>query len=410
MIKKGVGAFSLCLCLLLGFGGSPSWGAEAGPETAPAKRLKLRFLPLPFIASDPSEKFTLGAAANVLFYDSESHIRGIVTPAITFNTQAGVGGRVLGRYYPSPDARLQVGLGLAQHVYRNVEVYYENLRLAKVPLYVKGHFRFQQDPFGKFWGLGNQSQESAKSDYDPRNFLVEGEVGYYFLRNLRVALREEFLNGEIQHGIDDDLPDTVDVFGAADGIVNSHDLKNAFALVYDTRPLGDLSTRGFLADSSFFFSKTALGSDNNFHGFRFDVRYLLNLKQDRFVTVFRGLFNWVYGTGLPFYQLSSLGGPYELRGYPRNRFIDAAKFLVTVEERIRVWDFRLFKTNFFVSLDPFAEVGEVYQSANDLSFGRLKPSGGLGLRLGIPPSTVIRTDVGFSPEGVTVYVKGDYPF
>jgi outer membrane protein assembly factor BamA len=384
--------------------------SEPSPETTPVKKFKLRFLPLPFISSDPGEKFTLGAAANLLFFDSEQTLKVIVTPVITYNSLAGVGGRLSGRYYPTPDTKLFVGFGMAQNVYRNAEVFYENLRLADAPLYLKGRFRFQQDPFGNFWGLGNRTQEADESDYNQRNFLVGGEVGFYVLRNFRVALREDFFSNDVENGIDGDTVDTVDVFGAADGVVNSSDLTHGFALVYDTRPLGDLSTRGFLIDSSFFFSKTDLGSDNNFHGFRFDLRYLLNLKQDRFVTVFRGLFNRVYGTTLPFYQLSSLGGSEELRGYPENRFIDSAKFLFAVEERIRVAQFRLFKTNFFFSLDPFAEVGEVYHSADDFSFGRIRPSGGLGLRLGIPPSTVVRTDVGFSGEGINVFIKADYPF
>src|SRR4030095_4837017 len=206
------------------------------------------------------------------------------------------------------------------------------------------------------------------------------------------------------------LPDTVIVFGPDQGVFDSLDLTHGLALVYDTRPRAELSERGTLVDASFFFSNTHLGSDNNFHGFPFDLRQFIPTDDGRFVSIFRGIFQKIYGQNVPFYQLSDLGGAYELRSHPKNRFIDSAKLLVSFEQRIRVADFRFLKTNFIMGLAPFFEVGEVFGPRGSLSFSRLQPAAGFGIRLEVPPSTMFRVDLGWGKEGKSVFVKADYPF
>src|SRR5215472_12446123 len=125
------------------------------------------------------------------------------------------------------------------------------------------------------------------------------------------------------------------------------------ALTYDSRPLQDVSTHGFYSDVYFLFATHHLGSDNNFHGFGFDVRKLWSFRNERFTTAVRGLLDKRYGSDIPFYLQDSLGGALELRGFPNNRFIDLGKALFSVEERIRVGTLRLLGTDYHFSLDPF---------------------------------------------------------
>ncbi|MFO1519444.1 MAG: BamA/TamA family outer membrane protein [bacterium] len=383
---------------------------EAEPEVPLSKKYRLSVFPIPVITSDPNEGSSFGAQANFFFRDSQNNVKMVAAPRILYNTLIGVQGGVTGIYYPSYDEKLVAGFGLAQRVYRSANAYYENFHYWHDRLYLKGYFSFLQDPFGRFWGEGNNTPKSAQTSYVGRNVAVEAEVGYYFLKHLRLSLRENFLYTKLKEGIVPGVANTINVFKPSDGVSDSVNWAPGLALVYDTRPRANLSTRGTLVDASLFFSLQALGSDNNFFGLQLDARHLLNFHDDRFVTVFRGVIRKVYGENLPFYQLSSLGGPNELRGYPGNRFIDKGKILLSLEQRNRIVNFKLFKTDLSFSLDPFFEVGEVFSRLDNFQFDRLRPTGGLGFRVLVLPSTLIRADVGFGAEGPNVFVKFDYPF
>lgn len=379
------------------------------PVAASAKT-RISIIPIPFFTSDPNEGNTYGAQASVFFRDEAGDVHMILSPRVTFNTLIGVTGNIGLVYYPSTDEKMGFNFGIAQDVYRNFRLFYENRHIWSDRFYLSGTFSFYQDPYGRFWGLGQQSLKDNQSSYTDRSLLFTGEIGYYLLPNFRLSLRENFLKTDLRDGIAKGLPDTLAAFGSSDGAFDSLNLAQGLCLVYDTRPQGDYSTRGSLVDVSYLFSRKALGSDQNFHSFVADLRQLINFKQDKFVTALRFLAQKVWGSNLPFYQLSSLGGGNQLRGFAKNRFVDDGKILFGVEERIQLTSLRLFKVNFKLGIAPFFEVGEIFSSVHDMNLGALKPSGGIGVRLQIPPSTIVRADIGFGPEGNAVFVKADYPF
>jgi Outer membrane protein/protective antigen OMA87 len=371
----------------------------------------MSFLPVPFVFSDPNEGQTFGLRFTLFFKDPETdHVRMILAPKIAYNTLIKtVGGATFLKYF-SLQENLNVSFGLGQEVYREVFAAYENRRAYGDRLFLKGSFRFIRDPFGRFWGLGNDTPESNQSDYVGLSFFGDGEFGYYLLPNFRIGVRESWNTTHIQDGIIPSLPSTNAEFGLAQGVVSSSNLVNKVALTYDSRPLENMSTQGLYSDLYFVFSTKSWGSDDDYAGFGFDVKKLWSFRNERFTTVVRGHFQKLFGDDIPFYLQSSLGGPNELRGFPRNRFIDLGKMLLSVEQRIRVGKLRLLKTNYHISLDPFFEVGEVFHGFSDISFSRLQPVGGLGIRIKIPPLTLIRADAGFGREGLAFFVTAGYPF
>jgi hypothetical protein len=320
-----------------------------------------------------------------------------------------VGGVTFIKYFSTQEV-LTTSLGFGQKVYREVLASYYNRRAWENRLYLSADFHYIRDPFGRFFGIGNNTPKSNETDFVGRDFYGNGEMGYYVMPNLRLGVREGWTTTKIQNGILNDLPNTLSVFGTNQGVESASNLMNEVALTYDSRPLQDVSTRGFYSDLYFLFSSTHLGSDNTFTGFGFDVRKLWSFRNERFTTAVRGLLDKRFGNDIPFYLQDSLGGALELRGFPKNRYIDLGKTLFAVEERIRVGTLRSLGTDYHISLDPFFEVGEVFHDFSDFNFKRLQPVGGLGIRIKIKPLTLIRVDVGFGREGLALFVTSGYPF
>lgn len=94
---------------------------------------------------------------------------------------------------------------------------------------------------------------------------------------------------------------------------------------------------------------------------------------------------------IPFYELSSLGGRRDLRGFPSNRFRDLGTVLLTAEYRYPIWD--------FLDMVIFTDQGQVFNEFSDISFGDFRSSYGFGFHLLSQQGLAFRSEFGFSNEG-----------
>jgi hypothetical protein len=98
---------------------------------------------------------------------------------------------------------------------------------------------------------------------------------------------------------------------------------------------------------------------------------------------------------VPFYLQPTLGGPDDLRGYDRYRFYDNGSSLLSGEYRWPVSQ--------ALELALFGDGGNVYQRPGLIGLRDLRSDGGFGIRFKNKQVTVMRFDVGFSPEGVKLW-------
>ena len=130
----------------------------------------------------------------------------------------------------------------------------------------------------------------------------------------------------------------------------------------------------------------------------------------RYISVFRFDYNQIPGSNVPFLERAILGGETTLRGYGRNRFIDSSYLLCNLEERIRLFRWRVFNVNADWELAPFIDIGEVMESLSAVRSRDLKFNPGIGFRAIVRPNIVGRMDIGFSNEGPAVFIGLGYPF
>ena len=108
------------------------------------------------------------------------------------------------------------------------------------------------------------------------------------------------------------------------------------------------------------------------------------------------------GHVVPFYLMPSLGGQGTLRGYQDYRFHDNDMQVFNAEVRCALFT--------HIDAAAFADAGKVASRTGDLDLQRLRRSYGAGLRVHNSTNTLVRLDVGHSPEGWHVFLKMSDPF
>jgi outer membrane protein assembly factor BamA len=94
---------------------------------------------------------------------------------------------------------------------------------------------------------------------------------------------------------------------------------------------------------------------------------------------------------IPFYELSSLGGSRDLRGFPSNRFRDLGTALLTAEYRYPIWD--------FLDMIIFTDQGQSFNKFSDIALKDFRSSYGFGFHLLSQQGLAFRSEFAFSNEG-----------
>lgn len=113
----------------------------------------------------------------------------------------------------------------------------------------------------------------------------------------------------------------------------------------------------------------------------------------------------------PYWKQASVGGSETLRGYPFRRFLDQNSLVMNTE--LRTWLFKVpvLESEFGGTL--FMDIGRTFPNGTSLSdfMGDLKFTGGFGGTSSFfTPDFVMRADIGFSEEGIGIYLTGGYAF
>lgn len=372
------------------------------------------FFPVPVFETSPEEGESYGLLPVVLFSDKETKsIQTILAALLQYNSIIKFSGAGIFHYFPqpkdNPDEVFELYVEFAQRFYRETTLHYFNPHFFE-KLYLDADFVWLQTPFRRFYGYGANSVESGESNYVSRNFYSNLTLGYYFLPTLRLNFREQFTTTDLRSRAITDVSDTLTRYGTLPGIFDATHFIHYFSLTFDSRPEGQNSSNGFFVEGNYFFSHKSLGSDTTFQGYSFEAISLIPLFQKKTITALRFFFQDMYGSGIPFYLQSHLGGENELRSFIRYRFRDTGKIIFTWEQRIAVLNKELFGVPFTISVDPFFEVGRVFNHINNLGFQDIQPVGGIGIRGIVKPNVVARVDVSVGTEGYNIYTMLNYPF
>ncbi len=374
--------------------------------------VKVVNIPLPVIKTDPNEGLSLGALSAFLLHNSNDEIGTMIVPQVNYNRNFGLTTQLFGAFYPEPGRRWDITLSKSTHVNEDYTLKFRDSTRLDRRLELTGEVTAFTDGAARFFGFQSQSSSRNETNYADEEKGFTFSVAYRFGPHVQLMVGDRFRRVDIGRGAVTALPSLQDRFSAAGvpGIDGFTAHVQRMGATFSTLDNPDLPTRGLYGTGVFELITKALGSTANYRHYRLELKGFFPLGDGRYVTVVRTAYNQALGPDVPFLERSILGGKNTLRGHGENRFIDSSYLLLNVEERIRLFRYRLFNVNTDWEIAPFLDLGEVAKNLLDVTARNFAVNPGVGFRAVVRPNVVGRVDIGFGKEGPAVFATLGYPF
>ena len=261
------------------------------------------------------------------------------------------------------------------------EMYFNN-----ESIFFNGFYTFYKFP-DKYWGIGNNTQNSAEESYTPYYLRTFTNLQKQLKPGLYIGLRFQLEYIDLTKTDNNGVLQFHTIPGSEGGIASG------FGLIfnYDTRDHIYYPTNGnYYQIYAVFFDKV-LASDYKFNHFTFDLRKYVPVFESH-VLAFQSYNIFIQGNP-PFQMMGLLGGSYWMRGYYYGRYRD--KNMVTFQTEYR---FPLFWRFGGVAFAGFGDVAPEFKKFNT---NTIKWTFGTGLRFTFDAQEKInaRLDFGFGNDG-----------
>ncbi|OPY67464.1 MAG: outer membrane protein assembly factor YaeT [Syntrophorhabdaceae bacterium PtaU1.Bin034] len=377
-----------------------------------ADPVKVVTIPLPAVATTPNEGITYGALTAFLLHNKKDEVSSIIAPQSYYNDNFGYTASLYGAFYPRTDQEWRVNLSKSTTINEDYGVRMRDKTMMDRKLEVNGVAGVFTDGSARFFGFQSESKQSNETNYADSesgfNVSFKHDLGTHF----QIGFGERFRHVSIETGAVRSLPFIGNVFNAEEvpGINGFTTHAQRAIFVYSTLDSLTMPTRGLYGKFVFEVSDEALGSTENFHHYEVELKGYFPCSEARYITVVRLAYSQTLGQDVPFLERSILGGENTLRGFGKNRFIDNSYILVNLEERIRVYRWRIFNVNTDIEIAPFFDAGSVMRDITKIRSNNFEFNPGVGIRGVVRPNIVGRIDIGVGREGPAVFVGLGYPF
>jgi outer membrane protein assembly factor BamA len=375
-------------------------------------------VPVPEVTTDPNEGVTVGVLPVVLISNDQQQLRSIVAPDVRYNDITGVYPSLRFFDYPTPKQKLLLQGGKATKIGEYFEAMYSGEDLLDGWLDARVQALHENDPFERFFGFGNETTQSAETNYTSDTGGLSGSIGLNLPYHLQATTRTRWRVVRLRKGGIDSITQLVGdpQYAQTPGIDGATVVGQRFGLRYDTRDFSDIPTEGIMTDGGIEVIDKALGSSASYVKYGLEGRSFLPLKRDKqFVLATQAVLDYIQGGDrAPFYDRSALGGMRSFRGAGSNRYIDNNRCFLRSELRSNVWQpaflLERFKVHGHIELAPFFELGRVFNSSRTFPLQDPHVAGGLGFRAVIAPQVVAYVDFASTGGGPSVFTGVDYPF
>jgi outer membrane protein assembly factor BamA len=371
------------------------------------------FFVVPAISTSKNDGRDFGLIVPVLDSDEEGNLRSVFAPMMIHNSFLGVRGTLNYFQYWSGGRQMEAVGSYTEEIERKLKFRYQD------PGFIEGLFfidiggQFFKNATKRFFGLGQVTPESNETNYTGREIQIHWDFGVHLNDVTRLSVNQRFRDVEIQRGGVDDEPYAKNRFPNVTGMDGATVLAHRLVFEYDSRDNLKTPTAGTRVEA---FGELAQNLDRReiddqfYSRYGFDVRQYFPSPSKRYIFLIRGQLHLSFGDDIPFFEQSSLGGENNLRGYGRDRFIDKHMVAVNVEERIHVFQIKMFNVNVEFEVTPFVDMGRTYKDFEYRQFNEWEVTPGVGFRGIVRPNVVSRVDWAYSKDGGAVFAGLEYPF
>jgi hypothetical protein len=406
--RGGMTRAAALLALACAFPAAVRAEGEEEPSEGCEGSIGTRLVPLPVFATLPNEGNTWGFMPVFLrVCDANRRTRSIIAPSVTWNDVIHWTGTLRWFHYPSDDRTLTVIASLSTRINSNVLIQWRDLPHRAGALTTELDLRWQRSAFYRFFGLGPDTPSSAETSYTRIRAHAQGRGGLNLGGSWNAGATLLLHHDDVQDIGVPGLPISPRVFPDLPGMGGSTILGQAVDLRFDSRENAEFSPTGFFADAEVGVVEGLAGSPAYVKG---AVRMRALHPELGWLSAAARLDWTMVGTpDAPFYDQSTLGGAFLLRGFTEDRFIDQNGWTVEVEQRIRLFQTHIYGVTADWRIDPFVALGQVYRSLPH-AFSAPRLTGGVGFRAWVHKNVLGRVDVGSGGEGIKVYVEIGYPY
>jgi Omp85 superfamily domain len=380
------------------------------PATAP-------FIPVPEIDVDPVGGTTFGLIPVLLTVDEGEEIRQIIAPDIIHSQYFGWGARGRIFSYPSKDTQWSVVGGGKQRVEREFDAIYLK-GLARSSTWTWSlHANFDRSGTPRFYGVGNQTQASAQTNYVDNQGHLEANLGWNITQQWQTSylLRMGFV--QIGQAVLPQLPSIQTRFPQLTGLDREEELQQRVLVTYDTRDSITIPHSGEQLVLFGGFSDSDIWGSTSYTFIGGEARVYRPIRPWLTLATHAALRYMPSDDRAPFWALSSIGGDLAvigerqpLRAFGQDRYVDRNSFAAGAELRARVAQFNVFATNLSLEVTPLVDVGKVFSEMGESPLSHLHKGTGVGFRAVASPFIVGYLDIGLGPEGPAIFTGINYPF
>lgn len=246
-----------------------------------------------------------------------------------------------------------------------------------------------------FFGFGNDSEDN-EYQFPREHTRLELILGRSFTKHFILENGYTILYSSVYDFENVNPIMTTDIPGSGEFLTSYL----TYRLILDTRKSQIHPRGGWKLSGNFDLADEILGGDFNFQRYRIELNKYQELPINNHILAARLWMQHIEGTA-PYYEQSMIGGTWSGRGYKKDRFIDSAFILSSLEYR-----FPLYKRLGGVL---FVDSGRVMRGIEQTTFKDWKTDWGFGLRYYLK-NFLVRFDTGFSEEGTRIFFHFGHVF
>jgi outer membrane protein assembly factor BamA len=371
------------------------------------------YFPIPSVSTSKNDGNDAGFIVPTLVTTPEGELRYVIAPMFVVNSIVGARGSLnLFRYEPG-GKELRFIASYTEEIERKVVFSYTD------PAFRNGRYAmtfggsFFKNATSRFYGIGQETPLGNQTNYTAREIRANWKFGVYLNEVTQLAVAERYREVRVQKG-GTDLPFSAQQFPDVVGMQGAAILVHRVLFHYDTRDSLVVPTVGSQVTAYAELNQNLRNGDHPvYYRYGLELKKLFPSDSKRMILVVRGDLQTTFGSEVPFYERSSLGGQNNLRGYGVDRFIDNHLASLSIEQRIHVMRIRVMNVSADFEVAPFVDAGTVFPTFTSLSSRQLhdyKITPGVGFRGIVRPNIVGRLDYGYSNEGGAVFAGLDFPF
>ena len=380
----------------------------ARPEHAGAD---VQSFPIPAVSTSKNDGNDVGLIVPILKTDSDGELKYLVAPMIVHNSIVGTRGSLnVFRYEPGGRETRFIG-SYTEEIERRLTFSYTDPAFSQGRYSLSFGASYFKNATSRFFGLGQQTLESAETNYTDRETRANWRFGVHVNEVTQISVGQRFRQVSLQRGATD-LPFTGDEFSTVDGVQGTTLIfGNRATFYYDTRNNLISPTDGMAVTAYAELNQNIRNGDHPIYSrYELEVKKLFPSESKRAILIVRADLQATIGDQVPFFEQSSLGGQNNLRGYGVDRFIDKNLVALSIEERIHLVRTKIAGTTADFEIAPFLDTGQVFNDYRDVTFRNYRMTPGIGFRGIVRPNVVGRVDYGYSREGGAIFAGLDFPY